>query len=78
MTQLSPGTSSVGARIVQPAGPLPMSSIGERTTRERKKANASVPSARFTPPSRVSGHAISAPSAAAASAPITTAQKKLI
>ena len=48
----------------------------ENGTSARKNAHANVPSAKFTPPSRISGHASSAPSAAAASAAITTAQKK--
>ena len=37
-----------------------------------------MPSASVTPPSLLSGHAKSAPSAAAAIVPITSAQKKLI
>ena len=47
-------------------------------TSARKNAHARVPSAKFTPPRRISGNASNAPSAAAASAAITTAQKKLI
>ena len=77
LSQLRPGTSSVGARIVQPLSPLRMDSVDHGTS-ARKNAHASVPSAKLTPPSLVSGNASSAPSAAAASAAITTAQKKLM
>ena len=48
LSQLRPGTSSVGARIVQPLSPLRMESV-ENGTRARKNAHASVPSAKFTP-----------------------------
>ena len=66
-TQLRPGMSSDGERIVQPLWPLRMSSMVNGTS-ARKNAHANVPSAKLTPPSRVSGNASSAPSAAAASA----------
>ena len=65
LTQFRPGTSSVGARIVQPLSPLRMDSVDHGTS-ARKNAHASVPSAKLTPPSLVSGNASSAPSAAAA------------
>src|SRR3954454_857338 len=76
-TQFTPGTSSDGARIDHPLWPLRISST-ENGTSAKKNAAANVPSAKFTPPNRVNGRASSAPSAAAASAAITTAQKKLI
>ena len=49
----------------------------EKITCEHTNANASVPSARLTPPSFVIGMATNAPSAAATITPRTTAQKKL-
>ena len=63
--------------MVHPASPWRNESVAKGTS-EQKNANASVPNARFTPPSLVIGNAINAPSAAAAAVPMTTAQKKLI
>ncbi len=64
-------------RMFQPSCPLPMGSVANGT-KYRKNASASVPSASATPPRRVTGHAISAPSPAAHSAPIASAHTKLI
>ena len=69
--------SRVGARIVHPSWPLPIASV-PNGTKEKKNASAKVPSASVTPPSLLSGQAKSAPSAAAAMVPMTSAQKKLI
>ena len=78
LIQFRPGMSSVGARIDQPLSPLRIAVDRERHQGEEERPRQACPSAKFTPPSRMSGSASSAPSAAAASAPITTAQKKLI
>src|ERR671937_12019 len=76
-TQFSPGTSSDGARMVQPSCPWPIGSYG-KTTSEKKNAIARVQMARNTPPNRVAGHAINAPSTAPTAAAISAAQRKLI